>query len=414
MKSNEILKLTSECLQCKNPTCIQGCPVHNNIPLFIRLCKENNIQKAYEVLLETTTLPSICSLVCPSENQCMGHCIKSKMNCPVKIPEIEHFIAQNVKNPILSYPTLNEKVAIIGSGPAGLACAERLRKFGYQIDIFDQYDIPGGILSYGIPDFVLDKKIVEDKIQFLKNIGIHFYMNQKLGKDIFIHQLSKNYDAIFLAIGAAISKKMNIPNEHLKNIVDANEFLEKVYRHPNDAYHNLKNIFIIGGGNTAIDAARAAKRHLSNHVSIIYRRSKNEMPARKDEILKAEQEGIQFYFLTNPISFKGKEKIESIECVKMKLVEVENERPRPVVIENSNFILKADLVIEAISSSIDTSILENIQCHSWGGIQVNEKMQTSLNHVFAGGDCTRGPSLVVHCMKDGIQAANYIHNFLKK
>ncbi len=414
MEKKQILDLTKECLQCKHPTCIQGCPVHNNIPLFIQLCKEENYQKAYEVLSKTTTLPSICSVVCPSENQCMGHCIKNKINQAVQIPKIEQYITQNIQLEIPNIPQLKEKVAIVGSGPAGLACAEKLKELGYQIDVFDQYDIPGGILSYGIPDFVLDKKIVINKIQYLKNLGIHFHMNQKLGKEISIKELSSKYDAVFLAIGASIGKKMNIKNEHLKNIVDANEFLEKIYRNQTNEFQNLQDILIIGGGNTAIDAARVASLHLSNKVRIVYRRSKNEMPARKDELLKAEQDGIQFSFLTNPISFVGEKQVEFVECVKMRLESVENDRPRPIVIENSNFYLKADLVIEAISSTIDTSVLKDIQCHFWGGIKVNEKLQTSICNVFAGGDCINGPSLVVTSMKDGITAANNIHQFLNK
>ncbi len=409
----ELKALLDECLQCKNPTCLEGCLANNNIKEFIRLCKENKIQDAFNVLSKTTTLPSICSLVCPSEKQCQGHCIKNKINKPVNIPFIEHYIATNSKE-IIPDNLLNkkEKIAIIGSGPAGLACAEILAKNGYNVDIYDQYDIPGGILTYGIPEFVLNKKIVNEKINYLKKLKINFLMNLKLGKDFSIDDLLNKYDAIFLAIGACINKKLNVPNENLKNIVDANYFLEKMSKHDFKEFNDLENIAVIGGGNTAIDAALSAKKYLNSNVSIVYRRSEKEMPARIKEINKAKNEQINFLFLTSPISFIGKDKVNYMECVKNQLVLDGNNRPKPVEIENSNFKIKTDLVIKAISFEIDTSVLGNILCYPWSGIIVNENMQTSIPKIFAGGDCTLGPSLVVIAMKQGMNAAYNIIKYL--
>lgn len=413
MERSNIKELLNECLQCKNPTCIDGCPASNNIKEFIRLSKLGKYDEAYEEILKTSTLPSICSLVCPHEKQCMGHCVKNKINAPVNIPKIEFYLStvakKSIPNTLLSK---SQKVAIIGSGPAGLACAETLAKLGYHIDIYDSYDIPGGILTYGIPDFVLSKNIVNEKIEYLKTLKINFIMNKSLGKNITISSLSQNYDALFIAIGASIGKKMGISNENLKGVIDANDFLKKVSRNDVNEYKDIENVIVVGGGNTAIDAARSASRLFDGNVSIVYRRSQTEMPARNDEIIKAKQDGIQFNFLTNPVSFIGNEKLEEVECIKMRLEKVDNDRARPIVIENSNFKIKADLVIEAVSSTIDTSILENIKCNSWGGIIVNDAMQTSIKNVFAGGDCVSGPSLVVTSMKDGINAAKNIDKYL--
>ncbi|MCI5745883.1 MAG: FAD-dependent oxidoreductase [Erysipelotrichaceae bacterium] len=414
MNENEIIKLANECLQCKKPTCVDGCLNHNNIPLMIKKVQEGNFKEAKKVLDETTTLPSICSLVCPSEKQCMGHCIKNKINKAVNIPLIEQFVSSFSSDEKRIINKIDKKVAIIGSGPAGLACGEVLALKGVNIDIYDSYSTPGGILTYGIPDFVLDKNIVVKKIDELKSLGVNFILNKALGKDIFISSLCEKYDAIFLAIGASVGKKMNIENENIKNIVDANLFLKDMYENNLDAYQNVKDIIVIGGGNTAIDAARVAKRKFNANVSIVYRRSENEMPARKNEILQAKNENIEFCFLTNPVRFIGKDSVVATECVMMKLIDDKTSRPYPVEIKNSNFTIASSLVIEAISSSIDTSILQDIKTNSWGGIIVNENMQTSNELVFAGGDCVSGPSYVVTAMNDGIVAAKKIYSFLEK
>lgn len=408
----QIKQLVNECLQCKNPTCVKGCPAHNNIPLFISLCKQEKYQEAFDVIKETSTLPSICSLVCPTENQCVGHCIKNKINKAVQVNKIEQYITLKATETLKNVIKNDKKVAIIGSGPASLACCERLALLGYNIDVFEKYDELGGILTYGIPSFVLDKNIVNEKIEYIKKLGVNFYTNKELNKDFKLDDILNKYDAIFIGFGASISKRMGIDNSNLKGVIDANDFLEKVHKNNIDEYKNYKNIFVIGGGNTAIDAALCAKK-ISDSVTIIYRRSENEMPARKDEIRKCKEENIKFNFLTNPIQYIGKDKLEEIECIKMELVEVENGRAKPVVIANSNFKVKADLVIEAISSAIDPTLTTNLKTHNWGGIIVNENMQTSIEKVFAGGDCVNGPSLVVKAMKDGINAADCINIFIQ-
>ena len=410
---NNITKYVNECLDCKNPTCIEGCPVHNNIPLFIKLCKQGNYDEALSVINKTSTLPSICSLVCPSENQCQGHCIKNKIGNPVNIPFIEQYIslmANIKKEEIVSN---GKKVAVIGSGPSGLACAEKLVKLGYKVDVYDKYDIEGGILTYGIPNFVLDKQIVNKKVDYIKSLGVNFFMNKELEKDIYLNDLIDSYDAVFLGFGASIGKRMDAKNNNIDGVIDANDFLEKMYKNQKHLFSDVKDCLVIGGGNTAIDAARVAKKNLECDVSIVYRRSEKEMPARKVEILNAKNDNIDFNFLSNPIAYIGNDKVKEVECIKMKLVEVEGQRARPVVIDNSNYTIKADLVIEAISSSIDTNLTKLLETHSWGGIKVNENMQTSIPKVFAGGDCVSGPSLVVTAMKDGILAAKNIDKYIK-
>ena len=408
-----IKNLINECLDCKNPTCVNGCPVNNNIPLFIKLAKNEKYDEALEVIKLTSTLPSICSLVCPSENQCKGHCIKNKINKPVSINEIEQYITLKAKETIPVINKNNKSVAVIGSGPSGLACAEKLAVLGYEVTIYDSYDEAGGILTYGIPDFVLSKNVVSKKIDYIKSLGVKFILNTKLEKDIFLKDLTNQYDAIFLGFGASVGKRMDATNNNINGVIDANDFLEKMYKNNLELFDNVKDCLVIGGGNTAIDAARVAKRKLNCNVSIVYRRSEKEMPARVDEIKKAKEDNIDFNFLSNPIAYIGENSVSEVECIKMKLVAVEGQRARPVVIENSNYKIKADLVVEAISSSIDTNLTKSLNTHPWGGIIVNENMQTSIDKVFAGGDCVSGPDLVVTAMKDGIKAAKCINQYLK-
>lgn len=410
----EIKTIIEQCLNCKNPTCNSGCPAGNNIADFILLAKKGQIDEAYELISKTSTLPSICSLVCPFEKQCMKACIKSKIGKPVEIPKIENYIANNANIKIPTIINNNKKIAIIGSGPSGLACAEKLAYKGYNITIYDSYNTPGGILTYGIPEFVLSKQVVDKKIKYIKSLGVNFVMNHKLQKDINLSDLINKYDAIYLAVGAAVGKRMDAKNNNVAGVIDANIFLEKMFKKEFDEFKDITNCLVIGGGNTAIDAARSAKRLLNCDVSIVYRRSENEMPANKKDINLAKQDGIKFNFLSNPIEYIGENKVQEVECIKMKLVQVENDRPRPVIIENSNYKIKAELVIEAISSSVDKTISNLFETTSWNTIKVNENMQTSIDKVFAGGDVVSGPSLVVTAMKDGINAAESIDKYLNK
>lgn len=408
-----IKNLCDECLQCKKPLCVNGCLVNNNIPLFIKLLKEDKIDEAFKVIDEKSTLPSICSIVCPFEKACMNSCVKSKINKSVKIPLIENYIASHAKNTNKPLPYNDKNVALIGSGPASLACGEKLALLGYRVDIYDKFSEAGGILTYGIPSFVLDKKIVKDKINYLKSLGINFILNKELKKDFTINSLKEKYDAVFIGIGAGKKKKMNIKNEDLENIIDANDYLKENYLNnfDNSLY---KNIIVVGGGNTAIDAARVAKRNSNNsNVTIIYRRSENEMPARKNEYENALNDGITFNFLTNPVEFIGENKVSKTKCQKMKLVQSDENRLKPVPIENAFVTLDTDLVILAISSYVDVDVLDEVSLNSWGGVIINEKYQTSIENVFAGGDCISGPLYVATATKDGVNAAKYIDEYLK-
>ena len=260
---------------------------------------------------------------------------------------------------------------------------------------------------------MLNKDIVNKKIDYLKQLGINFKMNLELTKDIFLNDLSKRYDAVFLAFGASISKTMDIEGNTLNNIIDANYFLERVYKKQYSLFNNIKNVVVVGGGNTAIDAARVAKRNLNCNVNIVYRRSVKEMPARYDEYQNALKDGINFMFLTNPIRFIGNHNVSEIECIKMELVQVDNGRARPIEIKDSNFNISADLVILAISSGVDNNLTTNLNTNKYSCIEVNEKLQTSIDNVFAGGDCVSGPSFVVTAMKDGIKAANEIDFYIQ-
>ena len=409
-----IKKLIDECLNCKNPTCVEGCPAKNNIPLFIKLAKENKIDEAYQVINNTSTLPSICSLVCPIENQCVGHCIKNKINKPVLVNKIENYIANNANKNIKKIEKNNKKIAIVGSGPSGLACAEKLIELGYDVDVYDKYHKAGGILTYGIPDFVLPKDVVDSKISYLENLGVNFLLNKEMNIDFTLEELKEKYDAIYLAFGASLSKRMNVKNSHLDGIIDANLFLMKVYENDIKDFENCNDVIVVGGGNTAIDAALVAKNKLNKNVTIVYRRSEKEMPARKDEFIKAKNNGVNFAFLTNPVCYHGESKLEEVQCIKMELVASNEGRARPVEIKDSNFKIKCDLLIEAISSYVDDNLTTSLNTQSWGGIIIDENSKTSNEKVFAGGDCVRGPSLVVLAMVDGIKAAKKIDEYIKK
>ena len=409
-----IKKLIDECLNCKNPTCVEGCPAKNKIPLFIKLAKEDKIDEAYQVINQTSTLPSICSLVCPIENQCVGHCIKNKINKPVLVNKIENYIANNANINVKIAEKNNKKIAVVGSGPSGLACAEKLIELGYDVDVYDKYHKEGGILTYGIPDFVLAKDIVDNKINYLKNLGVNFLLNMEMNVDFTLESLKEKYDAIYLAFGAGKAKKMNVKNNEINGIIDANLFLMKVYENDIKEFENCNDVIVVGGGNTAIDAALVAKNKLNKNVTIVYRRSEKEMPARKDEFIKAKNNGVNFAFLTNPVCYHGENKLEEVECIKMELVESNEGRARPVEIKDSNFKIKCDLLIEAISSYVDYNLTYKINTHVWGGIIIDENSKTSNEKVFAGGDCVRGPSLVVLAMVDGIKAAKNIDEYLKK
>ena len=391
MKDN-IKQKAEYCLNCKNPQCRTGCPLGNNIPAFIQKVKEDNLEEAYKILCETTAIPAICGRICPHQKQCQGKCIRGIKSEPVSIGEIEAYVgdwALNNTNSLLNcckdIQEKNKKVAVIGGGPSGLTAAVFLRKNGYKVTIYEKQKDLGGILKRGIPEFRLSNEIVEKTIEQILALGIDVQCEKELGKNLYLVDLKKEYDAIYLSIGANIPRKMAIEGEELEGVYGGNSLLEN-QNHPD--YTN-KKVAIIGGGNVAMDCARTIKRMGAEQVVVIYRRSEAEMPAESKEISDAKKEGVEFLFLNNIVKILGTNKVEKIECIKTELVQKEGEtRKSPVNIENSNYILNMDYVVMAVGGEVDKDLIEkcNISTTTKKYVQVNENNQTSDEKVFAGGD----------------------------
>ncbi len=411
------------CLNCKNPQCRTGCPLSNHIPDFIEQLKLENYEKAYEILCETTVLPAICGRICPHQKQCQGKCIRGIKGEPVSIGELEAFLgdwALNNKDALknvyikqgMELKTNGKNIAVIGGGPAGLTASAFLRKKGFNVTIYEKQKDLGGILKRGIPQFRLDKQIVEKTIAQILNLGINVECEKELGKNLELSELENKYDAIFLSIGANIPRKMIIEGEDLDGVFGGNTLLEKG-EHPD--YHG-KKVAIIGGGNVAMDCARTIKRLGAEKVIVIYRRSRAEMPAEDKEIEDSIKEGIEFLFLTNITKVLGNGKVENIECIKAKLVEKEGEtRKVPVYIENSNYIIPMDYVVMAVGGKADKEMLENegIALTNKKYVEVDENGKTSYKKVFAGGDVTGQNSTVAWAARDGREIANKIAEYLK-
>lgn len=412
--NKEIIKKTEECLNCNNPQCRIGCPLGNNIPAFIQKVKENNLQEAYKILCETTVMPAICGRICPREKQCQSKCIKGIKSEPVSIGKLEAFVgdwALNQKDSLLKcygkIKEVNKKVAVIGGGPSGLTASAFLRKKGYQVTIYEKHKSLGGILKRGIPEFRLPSDVVEKTIEQILNLGINVQYEKELGKNLSIKELEDKYDAIYLAIGANVPRKMSIEGEELQGVYGANLLLENE-NHPD--YTN-KKVAVIGGGNVAMDCARTIKKMGANNVYVIYRRSEEEMPAEKKEIAEAKAEGIEFLFLNNIVKIFGTNKVEQIECIKTELVKKEGEtRLFPVNIENSNYIMDMDYVIMAVGGKVDNYVIEknNIELTNKKYVQINENNQTSHTKVFAGGDVVGQSSTVAWASSDGKKVAEKI------
>ncbi len=410
------------CLNCKNPQCRTGCPLSNHIPDFIEQLKLENYEKAYEILCETTVLPAICGRICPHQKQCQGKCIRGIKGEPVSIGELEAFVgdwALNNKDALknvyikqgMELKTNGKNVAVIGGGPAGLTASAFLRKKGFNVTIYEKQPDLGGILKRGIPQFRLDKQIVEKTIAQILNLGINVECEKELGKNLELSELENKYDAIFLSIGANIPRKMVIEGEELEGVFGGNTLLEKG-EHPD--YHG-KKVAIIGGGNVAMDCARTIKRLGAEQVVVIYRRSRAEMPAEDKEIEESIKEGIEFLFLTNITKVLGNGKVENIECIKAKLVEKEGEtRKVPVYIENSNYIIPMDYVVMAVGGKADKEMLENegIALTNKKYVEVDENGKTSHEKVFAGGDVAGQNSTVAWAARDGREIANRIAEYL--
>lgn len=405
----KIEEIRSYCLNCKNSQCkIKGCPLDNCIPEFIH---ETDSKKAYEILCNTTVLPAICGRICPHEKQCEGSCIRGIKGEPVSIGAMEAYIGDlSIENNYelsieVDERAKDKRVAVIGSGPAGLTCAAFLARRGVKVTIYEKHDKLGGLLTHGIPEFRLPREVVEKTIEKILNLGVETKLNQELGRDFEIEDLAKKYDAVFVAIGANIPAKMNVEGENLNGVYGGNYLLE-YNKHPN---YTGKKVAIIGGGNVAMDSARTIKKLGASEVYVIYRRAEEQMPAEKKEIADAKKEGIEFLFQSNIVKILGKEKVEKLECIKTELVKKEGEnRLSPVNIEGSNFILDMDYVVMATGSKPENNIIEKFERNEYGYIKIDENMQTSINKVFAGGDIVGQKATVAWASRSGRDAAEKI------
>lgn len=420
------------CLNCKNKPCVSGCPVKIYIPEFIQKVAERDFEGAYRIISESSSLPAVCGRVCPQETQCEQRCVRGKKGEPVAIGRLERFVADwHNKNSteVVEKPKQNgHKVAVIGSGPAGLTCAGDLAKKGYDVTVFEALHKAGGVLVYGIPEFRLPKAIVQKEIDILKSLGVKIETNMVIGKVLSIDELfDRGFEAIFIGTGAGLPNFMGIPGENLKGVYSANEFLTRInlmkaYQ-DNSAtpIQNARKVAVIGGGNVAMDAARCALRLGAEEVYIVYRRSEAELPARAEEVEHAKEEGVIFKLLTNPVEILSDENnfVRGIRCVKMELGEPDSSgRRRPVAIENSEFDIDADCVIMAIGTSpnpLIKSTTEGLATEKWGGIVADEETgKTSRPYVYAGGDAVTGAATVILAMGAGKKAAAAIDEEIRK
>ena len=426
---------SSRCSQCGVPFCQVHCPLSNNIPDWLKLTAEGRYEEAYQLSQSTNNMPEVCGRICPQDRLCEGNCvIEQSGHGTVTIGSIEKYITEKAwengwVKPIEINSEKNESVGIIGSGPAGLACGEQLRKKGYKVTIYDRYDRAGGLLIYGIPGFKLEKHVVQRRIKLLEESGIKFVLNFEVGKDSSLTELREKHDAILIATGVYKAREVNLPGNDLSNIFPAMEFLtasnkkglgDKVELFDNGTLNaEGKDVVVIGGGDTAMDCLRTSVRQNAKSVKCLYRRDRENMPGSAREVGNAEEEGVEFIWLTSPKEFKGTNKIESVVVNKMKLGEPDDSgRRKPVVEENSDFEIKADLVIKALG--FDPEDLpklfneEKLQVSRWGTIKADfDTMETSIEGVFAAGDIVRGASLVVWGIKDGRDAATSIDNYLR-
>ena len=421
----------SRCLNCKNPRCVAACPVSVKIPEFIAQVAAGNFAEAASVIAQDSSLPAICCRVCPQETQCEGSCILGVKGEPVAIGKLERFVADwsrengGVKPEIA--PANGHKVAVIGSGPAGLACASDLAKLGYEVTIFEALHRPGGVLEYGIPEFRLPKdKVVAAEIASVKALGVKIETNVIAGRTVTIDSLfdEEGFDAVFVGSGAGLPRFMNIPGEHYNGVFSANEFLTrnnlmKAYRDDYDTpIHAGKKVVVVGGGNVAMDAARTALR-LGAETTIVYRRTENELPARKEEVHHAKEEGIQFAMLTNPVEVIGDEKgwVKSVKCIRMELGEPdESGRRSPVAVPGSEFEIETDTVIMALGTSPNPLIARTtsgLETNRRGCLVADENGATTREGVFAGGDAVTGAATVILAMGAGRKAAAAIHEYVQ-
>ena len=409
----QIQEKSEYCLNCKAKPCSKkGCPLNNNIPDFIKEIKEKNYEKAYEILSETTVLEPICGRICPHKKQCEGSCVRGIKGEPVSIGDMEAFVGDyaienglNIKKDVEDM-YLNKKVAIVGGGPSGLTAAAFLARKGVNVTIFERKSFLGGLLVYGIPEFRLSRDIVKNTINKILELGIEVKYNKQLGKNLKLKDLEDEYDYIYLAFGANVSSKMGIDGENLIGVFGGNELLENK-NHPN---YIGKTVIVNGGGNVAIDVARTVKRKGAKDVIIVYRRSEEQMPAEEKEVKEAKEEGIKIWFQNNIVKINGKDKVESVELIKTKLVQKEGDtRLSPVNIENSNYVVQADYVIMALGSKTDEFIKNlGLKLTNRNYVDVNENFETSNKKIYAGGDLIGGKGTVAYAARNGRDVANII------
>ncbi|HHZ18001.1 MAG TPA: NADPH-dependent glutamate synthase [Acholeplasmataceae bacterium] len=412
------------CLQCKNAPCIKGCPVNINIPAFIREVKNGELQEAYRIITEANLLPGICGRVCPQETQCEAVCVRGIKGEPIAIGRLERFVSDaNTEAETEVAAESGHRIAIVGSGPAGLTCAGIARRLGHKVCVYEALHKAGGVLTYGIPEFRMPKAIVEREIAKLENMGVEFRFNAVIGKTFTLAELLQEYDAVFIGTGAGLPKFMGIPGENLNGVFFANEFLTRVnlMQAGREGYDTplrpVKNAIVVGGGNVAMDAARVARR-LGAEVTIVYRRGREEMPARREEVEHAVEEGIEMLLLTNPTKIIGEGGfVKAIECVRMELGEPDaSGRRRPVVVAGSEFSLSADTVIIAIGNHPNPLLREEtpgLKTDGRGCLIVDERLMTSVPGVFAGGDVVTGAATVILAMEAGKKAAYEIDRYIR-
>lgn len=410
----------SRCLQCKDPRCRSGCPVNVNIPAFIREIKNRNFEKARETITLDNNLPSICGRVCPQETQCESKCVLNRLGA-VAIGALERFAGDYIlggKSAALP-EKIGFKVAVVGAGPAGLSAAADLLKYGFDVTVFEAFHVAGGVLSYGIPEFRLPKRVVQAEIDSLKAMGAEIVTNAVIGKSYTLDDLKEKFDYVFLGTGAGLPSFMDIPGEGLNGVSSANEFLTRVNlmkaMDPDSItpVQRGKNVVVVGAGNVAMDAARTAMRLGADNVTVVYRRSREEMPARKEEIEHAEEEGVRFMLLTSPVEILGTDKVEGMRVIKMRLTEPdERGRRRPVPVENSEFEIACDQVIMALGTSPNPILKRSapdLETDAKGVIKVDENGLTSIPRVYAGGDAATGAATVILAMSAGKRAAAAIY-----